>query len=175
MKIIRLTPSELSTSSSHPSNTKIPNVNVYSRLGNFRVVIDGAEIDIGTVLKVKCTISEFRGSKQLEMLRAWVVRTTDEEAAAWAETAEYKREVLSRAWRVSGREHRRIKEGIERERKAERAERVREKKVERMRAEKEAERMNKRKVRAEKLARHVEELERKDRRESSMMNAGALI
>lgn len=151
-----------------PSNTVVSNVNVISHLGVFEVVIDGQQVDIGTVLNVKCTIDEFRGQKQLEMKRARIVHTTNEEAKAWAEAAAYKREVLSKPWHISSTEHRQIKKEIKSRKKQEEEE-------ERREAEREAKLKERRQAYNEYMAKREEKLERRRRKEEVMMNAGALI
>lgn len=65
--------------------TTLPNVSIISQLGTFEVVVDNQRLDIGSVVKAKGTISEFRGIKQIDLKRIWVVTTTNEEAQAWAE------------------------------------------------------------------------------------------
>lgn len=159
VKIVRLTP-DIYKATESPSNTIVDNVRVISRLGVFEVKIDDRQVDIGTVIKAKCTISEFRGAKQLEMKRAWIVSTTNEEAQAWAETAALKREVLSRPWHISSTEHRRIRKEIKLEkRKAQ--------EYEVLMAEHQAKKEDRRKAREQYL-------EAQRRKEETMMNAGAL-
>jgi hypothetical protein len=131
-------------------------------------MVDDDEVDIGTVIKVKCTISEFRDLKQLEMKRVWRVSTTDEEAHAWAETAAFKREVLSAPWRISSAEHKRIKKEISTEKR-------KNQERERLKAEHEVAKKEHRKEREEYMAKREVKLEARRRKEEVMMNAGALI
>ncbi|KAI4278268.1 MAG: hypothetical protein LQ337_001149 [Flavoplaca oasis] len=77
--------------------------------------------DIGSVVKIKGGISEFRGEKQLTLQRISLVRTTNEEAIAWVENATFHKEVLCKPWVVSERQQWRAKEkaaGLDREREA---------------------------------------------------------
>jgi hypothetical protein len=166
-KIIRLIPNT-SDSKERPSNTTIDNLNVISQLGVFEVTVDGQQVDIGTVLKTKCTISEFRGQKQLEIKRAWIVSTTDAEAKAWAETAAFKRDVLSTPWHIGSTEHKRIKNEIKTEkRKAQ--------EYERLKARHEARRREKKLEREQDIKKREVKLEARQRKEAVMMSAGALI
>jgi hypothetical protein len=167
VKIIRLTSGNYNPVDS-PSNTQVSNVNVLSGLGVFEVTIDGQPVDIGTVLNAKCTISEFRHQKQLELKRVRIVRTTNEEAKAWAEAAAFKREVLSIPWHISSTEHRQIKKEIKMRKKQEEEEQRRE-------AEKEAKIRRRKEAYDAYMAQREEKLERRRRKEEVMMNAGALI
>jgi len=68
------------------SNTTVENLNIVSQIGVFDVLVDGYKrLDIGTVIKVKAVIGEFRHVKQLELKRIYVIRTTGEEMKEWAE------------------------------------------------------------------------------------------
>lgn len=167
VKIVRLTP-DLYNPVESPSNTAIDNVDVISQLGVFEITIDHQRLDIGTVIKAKCTISEFRGLKQLELKRIWTVSTTNEEAQAWAETAAFKQEVLSKPWHIGSTEGKKIKKEIK-------AEKRRAQEYERLKAEHEAKRKEQRKGRDEYLAKKEAKLEARRRKEEIMMNAGALI
>ena len=76
-------------------------------------------IDIGSVVKVKGGIGDFRGQRQILLERISVVRTTTEEVAAWAENTAFRRDVLDRPWFLSEDEHtiaKRKAEGLDRER-----------------------------------------------------------
>ncbi|KAL8655642.1 MAG: hypothetical protein Q9210_000752 [Variospora velana] len=83
--------------------------------------VDLKGFDIGSVVKVKGGISEFRAEKQITLERISLVRTTNEEASAWAENAAFHRDILSQPWVVSesNQQQARIEaEGLEREREA---------------------------------------------------------
>ncbi|KAL9614347.1 MAG: hypothetical protein Q9167_001150 [Letrouitia subvulpina] len=69
-----------------------------------------ARIDIGSVVKVKGVVGEYRGEKQLMLERIFLIRTTTEEAAAWAEYSAFHRKVLSKPWVVGKEEQRRARE-----------------------------------------------------------------
>ncbi|KAI4239337.1 MAG: hypothetical protein L6R40_005552 [Gallowayella cf. fulva] len=76
---------------------------------------------VGSVVKIKGGISEFRGEKQVTLERISLVRTTNDEAALWAENAAFHRDILTRPWIVSDHEQRSAKKkaaGLNRERKA---------------------------------------------------------
>lgn len=168
LTIARLTPDVYNPVES-PSNTVISNVNVVNEPGVFKVVIDDHHsIEIGTVVKAKGTISEFRGRKQIDLKRAWVVATTNEEVLAWAETAQYKEKVLSKPWRLSSAEHKMITAEMKAERR----------KVRQYEREKEAYDIKKReqiKAREEYLAKREAKYEARRLKEEKMMNQGALI
>lgn len=167
VKIVRLTP-DIYNPVESPSNTVIDNVNVISQFGVFEVTVDQKQVDIGTVIKVKATLSEFRGAKQLELKRIWTVPTTNEEAQAWAETAAFKQVTLCKPWQLSSVEHKKITKEIKTERK-----KVRE--YERLKAEHEAKKKEQRKARGEYLAQKEAKLEVRQRKENIILNAGALI
>jgi hypothetical protein len=150
------------------SNTKISNLNIVSRLGVFEVVVDDQPLDIGSVVKAKCTISEFRGNKQLELQRISVITTTDEEVRAWAETAAFKQTVLSRPWHISSAEHKQIKHKIKSDEKKERE-------YERRKAEYEVKKEEHRLAREAYYAQREKKLEARRRKEEVMLNSGALI
>jgi hypothetical protein len=150
------------------SNTKVSNLNIVSRLGIFEVVVDDQPLDIGSVVKAKCTISEFRGNKQLELQRISVITTTDEEARAWAETAAFRQTILSRPWHISSAEHKQIKHKIKSDEKKERE-------YERRKAEYEVKKEEHRLAREAYYAQREKKLEARRRKEEVMLNSGALI
>lgn len=131
-------------------------------------MVDHQCLDIGSVVKAKGTISEFRGIKQLDLKRIWVVSTTNEEAQAWAETAAYKQKVLSIPWHISSREHKRITDEI----KAEKRKAHEDKK---QAAERELKRARRKKEKEVYLAQREVKLESRRRKEETMMNSGALV
>jgi hypothetical protein len=113
VRVVPSEPNEIAAS----SKTNLKNVDVVSQFGIFDVMVDDQKLDIGTVVKAKGTVSEFRGNKQLDLKRIWVVPTTDEEAQAWAETAAFKQKVLSQPWHLTSTEHKQIKKQIKSEKK----------------------------------------------------------
>ncbi|KAF9700193.1 hypothetical protein EKO04_001444 [Ascochyta lentis] len=167
LKIVRTTPGEQSSKPSS-SNTTVKNLDVVSQFGVFEIMVDRCRIDIGTVLKAKGTISEFRGVKQLELKRVQIVSSTEEEVQAWAETAAFKAETLSVPWRVTSAQHSEIKGKIKAERRRAREYDKRLNEYEVKKAEHEA-------ARAVYLARKEAKRETRRRKEEAMMNAGALM
>jgi hypothetical protein len=167
LKIVRIPPAERNPVDTS-SLTSLDNVKVISRPGIFEVVLDNLRLDIGTVVKAKGTISEFRGIKQLNLKRIWVVSTTNEEAQAWAETAAFKQEVLSKPWHLTSAEHRQIKAKIKSEKK-----KLQE--YERRKSEHEAKKEEQRQAQELYLATREKKLEMRRRKEEVMMNAGALF
>jgi len=167
LKIVRLPLAERNPVDTS-SNTEISNVDIISRFGIFDVVVDGQQLDIGSVVKAKCTISEFRGIKQLELKRISMVATTDEEAKAWTEIAAFKQKVLSRPWHISSTEHKKITHSIK-------AEKKKLQEYERRKAEYEVKKEEHRIAREAYNAQRDRKLETRRRKEEVVMNTGALI
>ncbi|OCL07937.1 hypothetical protein AOQ84DRAFT_354732, partial [Glonium stellatum] len=166
VKIVRLAP-EIANAVDCPSNTTVDNVNVVAELGVFEVVVDGCNLDIGTIIKAKCTISEFRGNKQLDLKRVSLVRSTDEEAQAWAEMAAFRQNVLAKPWVLSEEELKRIDKGLKVQRK-------KEKEYQRLKAEHEARKRARKEAWDQKMAEWEHKAEKKRRKEEAIMNYGAL-
>jgi hypothetical protein len=164
---VRVPPSERN-SVVGSSKTTMENVEVISQFGVFEVMVNNQRLDIGTVVKAKGTISEFRGIKQLDLKRIWVVNTTDEEAQAWAETAAFKQEVLLKPWHLTFADKKKIKSNDKLEKK-----KLRE--YQRRKAEHEAKKEEQRQAREVYLAQREKKLEIRRRKEEVMMNAGALM
>lgn len=149
------------------SNTTVKNVQIESGLGHFDVLIDGRHVDIMTVIKVKCTISSFRGNRQLELKRVNIIKDTNEEVAAWKALTAFKRDVLSKPWSLTARdiaqmEQRSLDEAQavwRQQREAEAAARAKQ------------ERRVKRQL---KRTQHEEKIEQRRKAEEKRMDAGAL-
>jgi hypothetical protein len=167
LKIVR-TPLTEQHSVDHPSNTEVNNVSVISQLGDFEVMVDNQPLDIGSTIKAKCTISEFRGIKQLEMKRVWNIKTTNGEAEAWAETAAFKLNVLSKPWHLSSAEARKIKH-------EQKVEKKKLQEYERRKSEYERKKDERRQAREAHNAERERRLEKRRQKEEIMMNAGAII
>jgi len=149
------------------SNTDVKNLQVHSYLGCFELVVDGKGLDIGTVVKAKCTISSFRDTRQLVLKRISIIKNTNEEVAAWRETAGFKKDVLSKPWVLTSEE----RDSIDRKKmEDEQALRDGEK---RFRAETRA-RNERHAKRAQKLNEHDERAERRRKERETRYNAGAL-
>lgn len=80
-----------------PSNTLINNVNVWVDIAVASVHVDGKALNVGSVIRVKGTITVFR-ERQIELKRIFRVKDTNEEAAFWTSLAKWRREVLSKPW-----------------------------------------------------------------------------
>ncbi|KAL8730297.1 MAG: hypothetical protein Q9166_004180 [cf. Caloplaca sp. 2 TL-2023] len=101
--------------------------------------VDLRDFDVGSVVKIKGGISEFRGEKQVTLERISLVRTTNEEAAAWVGTATFHRDILGKPWTVNEREQQRAKRkatGLDREREAKKERRRRRKEIDEQRGRK---------------------------------------
>lgn len=144
----------------YPSNTVVDNVNVDVSLGIPSVRINNESTGIGTIMKAKGTLDSFRKTRQLKLERAWIVKDTNEEAKAWSETAQWRRDVLSKPWVLTRNDRDEIDEQIKRD------------------AAKDRERSRKRKAwdakYAEKKKRHLEKVESRRKRQEVKYNAGAL-
>lgn len=167
LKIVRIVPAELNAVDTS-SNTTISNLDIISRPGTFDVIIDGQTIEIGTIVKAKGTVSEFRSIKQLDLKRIQVIASTNEEAKAWAETAEYKKKYLSVPWRLTVADHTRIKNKI-------RFIEEQENEYRKRKADHEAKRAERYRARATYLAERDVRLESRRRKEEIMMNSGSLL
>lgn len=167
VKIKRLLP-ELFNPVDSPSNTEVDNLDVLSGLGRFDITVDGQIVDIGTVIKAKGTISEFRGIKQLDLKRIWVESTTDEEAKFWKALATFKKNILGKPWHLSKAEGERIRKELKLEQKKTRE-------YERQKAIHEVKKMEQRKARAVYMAQKEAKYEMRRRKEEIIMNVGALI
>ncbi len=99
----------------YPSNTVIDNLDVVVNLGEPSVLVDGRSLEIGSAVKVKGTIDAFRGTRQLSLARIWHVQSTSEEVKAWAETAQWRQEVLSHPWVLSREQRQEIDQRLEHE------------------------------------------------------------
>lgn len=98
----------------HPSNTLVDNLNVHDTRGLPSLFIDNQPVRVGSVLKVKGTIAEFR-ERQVELKRVFVVRDTNEEVAFWAGVARHRRDVLSKPWILSPADMKALDDQIEAE------------------------------------------------------------
>ncbi|KAL9094446.1 MAG: hypothetical protein Q9165_003296 [Trypethelium subeluteriae] len=112
VKIIRRQLEDADNPVDCPDNTAVANLNVVSSVGVFELALAGDLLDIGTVVKVKGTLEEFRGVKQLELKRISIVKTTDEEVKAWNELAQFRKNILSEPWQLSNREIKQLEEDV---------------------------------------------------------------
>lgn len=84
----------------YPSNTLIDNLNVLVNMGLASIYVDGEPLAVGSVVRVKGTITVFR-ERQIELKRIFRVKNTNEEAAFWTSLARWRREVLSQPWTLT--------------------------------------------------------------------------
>lgn len=144
----------------YPSNTTIDNLDVHVVMGIPIIFVGSQRVDVGSLIKVKGTISTFRGLRQLELKRIFTMEDTNAEVQAWAEIAAYKRDVLSSPWSLSAAEIDAMDQKLRRE---ERREQSRAKKKRDYNAKHE-----------QKRRRHLEKYEAKRLAEEKKFNAGAL-
>jgi hypothetical protein len=95
VKLHRLLPEDITPQA--PSNTVVSNVNISASLGLAEIKVAGTILDIGTVVKLKCTVDIFRDSKQLILQRALVIKSTTEEAREWEILVKWTN-ILSKPW-----------------------------------------------------------------------------
>lgn len=167
VKITRLPP-EIARSAECPSNTSLDNVNLHMDVGTFDVVVDGQAIDVGSVVKVKCTIDEWKGTKQLQLKRIRVVMSTEEEIRSWEELARWKRDVIGAPWVLESETLRNLEQ-------EDRDERKKKWEKDRVMEEKRKAYVAKRKEREARHKAHEEKWERRRRKEEIIMNTGAFI
>ncbi|TKA58599.1 hypothetical protein B0A55_08701 [Friedmanniomyces simplex] len=105
----------------YPSNTTVDNIDVHVQWNLPTLHLDSKPVALGSVLEVKGTISVFRNARQLELKRLFNVPDTNAEAAAWAKTAKWKKDLLSQPWMLTRQERETIDERIRQEEQAERA------------------------------------------------------
>ncbi|QDS74910.1 hypothetical protein FKW77_004043 [Venturia effusa] len=169
VKITRLIKDQLLTNHvDNASNTTVENVNIVSKIGVFDVFVDGhKKLDIGTVIKVKAVIGEFRKVKQLELKRIYVIRTTGEEVKEWAEVARWKRDILSKSWVLTSQKLNELNIDDRRERRKQRDTEKRKKEYSKARDEKLAKRR-------EKIEAHEARVEKRRKEKEDELNGGAL-
>lgn len=74
----------------------------------WHVTIANKIVDIQTVIKAKGTVTTYRGDNQLQLDRAFIVHTTDEEMRVWEEYSTFVTNVLSKPWRLDKNELRQL-------------------------------------------------------------------
>ncbi|KAM0716771.1 hypothetical protein Q7P37_008216 [Cladosporium fusiforme] len=142
-----------------PSNTMVDNLDVTATWGLASLLVDKKPIHVGSILKVKGTITSFR-QRQIDLKRVFVVKDTNEEAAFWAGVAEHRRKVLSRPWVLTDADMKAIDQSLEDGERRER-ERKKEKKAKIAKFE-------------ERKARSDEKREKQRKRVAEVLDAGAL-
>ena len=167
VKITRLPPN-IAESAECPSNTNVDNVNMRMEVGSFDVIVDGQVLDIGSVVKVKCTIDEWKGTKQLELKRIRIVFSTDEEIRTWEELARWKRDIIGAPWVLESETLRNLEQ-------EDRNERKKRWENDRVKEEKRRAHMAKRKEREARHKAYETKWERRRRKEEIIMNTGALV
>lgn len=81
-------------------STAVEGVCLQTGIGGCRLLLHGNLLEVGTIIKAKGTISTFWGERQLDLLQMAIVKTTDAELRAWQKHAVFKRDVLSKPWRL---------------------------------------------------------------------------
>jgi hypothetical protein len=137
-------------------------------IGSFNVFVDGQVLDIGSVVKVKCTIDEWKDMKQLQLKRIRLIASTEEEIRTWEELARWKRDIIGAPWVLEGEMLRNLEQ-------EERNERKKRWEKDRVREEKRKAYVAKRKEREARHKAYEEKWERRRKKEEIIMNAGALV
>ncbi|KAK3072357.1 hypothetical protein LTR53_006970 [Teratosphaeriaceae sp. CCFEE 6253] len=88
----------------YASDTGVEGLKVCVSFGLMTVQLHGKAIVIGDVVEAKGTISVFRNNRQIELKRMSGVLNTIAEAAAWAKTAKWMRDLQARPWLLTRRE-----------------------------------------------------------------------
>ncbi|MCJ1372468.1 hypothetical protein MMC20_003693 [Loxospora ochrophaea] len=103
---------EQGSSSTRCPSTSTPTLTAPSRIGRTATgyEVDMSRIDLGSVVKVKGGIGEFRGAKQITLERINLIPTTASEALAWAELHAFHTAILSKPWTLSTTDIQRLKE-----------------------------------------------------------------
>lgn len=160
VKIPRRHGPDLSSGTLHPSNTLVDNVDIHSKWGLASLSVDKKAVPVGTILKVKGTITKFR-ERQIELKRVFFVRDTNEEVNFWAGVAKHRRDILSKPWVLSKAEMKVIDDGIEAEERKER--------------ERKKARQAKYAKHEERKAKSDEKRERQRKRVQEVLDDGALV
>jgi hypothetical protein len=78
-------------------------------------IVPWAEMDVGTVVKVKGRIGDFWKQKQVEVVKVEVLKSTDQEVKCWNEVMDFRRDVLGSLWVVTKEEEEKCRRIRERE------------------------------------------------------------
>jgi len=162
----------LQSTEDEPHGTTAKGVTVRSGLESYEVHVADKQVDIGTVVKAKCTISMFRDERQLELKKVSILADTNGEVAAWEAVVAFKRDVIGTSWVLTEAQRQHIDDWQRKEDARMRKEREAEK---RSRAGHDARKMKREVQRAEKEAKHRVIMENRRLKAEKEMNEGALI
>ena len=79
-------------------NVKVMNFCCEKDCHDWHVTLAGEIVNVQTIIKAKGTLTKYKGMNQIQLERAFVVRTTHEEMRVWEEYAAFARDVLSHPW-----------------------------------------------------------------------------
>jgi hypothetical protein len=109
------------------------------------------DLDIGTVVKIKGKPSNFRHMKQIEIVKAEVMRSTEQEVKCWNEALQFRNDILSVPWVVSAADEEKLRRRAAKEKQfAGKGRRTEESKGERMKRKEGEERKKQEEKRKEK-------------------------
>jgi len=80
----------------YPSNTLIENVDLRVDMGVPDLFVDKKHVPVGSILKIKGTLTKFR-ERQIDLKRVFLVKSTNDEVLFWAGVAAHKR-ILAQPW-----------------------------------------------------------------------------
>ena len=147
--------------------TTVEQLTVKSGPRGTELLLGDEAIDVGTVLKIKGTLQQWRGAFQLNLRRAFIVRSLDEEVRVWNEYAEFVGEVLSKPLVLSLEE-------LDRLRRAEMEDVAREKRRAERKRGRDKEKIEKRKAWEKKRERYEMHAEKKRLEEAKELDGNAL-
>lgn len=78
------------------------------------------DLDVGVVVKIKGKPGQFRDMKQIEIVKAEVIRSTQQEVRCWDEVFTFGKEVLNVTWVVSTEEEEKLRRKAAREKQVSR-------------------------------------------------------
>jgi hypothetical protein len=74
------------------------------------------ELDVGVVVKIKGKPGQFRKMMQIEVVKADVIRSTEQEVRCWNEVSTFRKEVLNIPWVVDEEDEENLRQRAQRER-----------------------------------------------------------
>ena len=92
----------------HVDNIKVTNACSIKQCRDKHVMLNGQSIGLHTTLKAKGKITAYNDIRQIELERAFIVRTTDQEVRVWKEYTVFCKQVLLRPWKLDKNELRKM-------------------------------------------------------------------
>lgn len=73
-------------------------------------------VDVGTVVDIKGELALFRDHKQIKILKATILRSTEHEVVFWEKRRDFRENVLEKPWELTEKQVRRCRKDEERRR-----------------------------------------------------------